>query len=131
MRPGSLASLLALAALFSGSLLAQAGGTEGEVKKIDKAQAKITLKHGEIRNLDMPGMTMVFVVKDKAILDKLKAGGRSDGMRFLYPYAGTVFPRGLGAPLMMWDGAPGQAVRRSPSAPVSAPPRRARHGGRW
>ncbi len=39
--------------------------SEGEVSKIDKAQSKITLKHGEIKNLDMPGMTMVFQVKDK------------------------------------------------------------------
>ena len=50
--------------------------TEGEVRKIDKETKKITLKHGEIKNLDMPGMTMVFVVKDKAMLDKLKAGDK-------------------------------------------------------
>ena len=50
--------------------------TEGEVKKIDKDTRKITIKHGEIKNLDMPGMTMVFVVKDKALLDKLKAGDK-------------------------------------------------------
>ena len=48
--------------------------TEGEVRKIDKEQGKITLKHGEIKNLDMPGMTMVFRVKDPAILDQVKDG---------------------------------------------------------
>ena len=37
---------------------------------------KVTLKHADIKNLDMPGMTMVFVVKDKAMLDKLKAGDK-------------------------------------------------------
>jgi len=52
---------------------------EGEVRKIDKDAAKITLKHGEIRSLDMPAMTMVFNVRDKAVLDKLKAG---DKVRF-------------------------------------------------
>ena len=50
--------------------------TDGEVRKIDLEAGKLTLKHGEIKNLDMPGMTMVFVVKDKAMLDKLKAGDK-------------------------------------------------------
>ena len=53
--------------------------TDGEIRKIDLDTARITLKHGEIKNLDMPPMTMVFVVKDKALLDKLKAG---DKVRF-------------------------------------------------
>ena len=48
--------------------------TEGEVRKVDKEQGKITLKHGAIKNLDMPGMTMVFRVKDPAILDQVKEG---------------------------------------------------------
>ena len=47
--------------------------------KIDEAQGKITLKHGEIRSLDMPPMTMVFQVKDVTLLDKVKAG---DKIRF-------------------------------------------------
>ena len=50
--------------------------TDGEVRKIDKEAGKVTLKHGEIKNLDMPGMTMVFVVKDKAMLDKLNTGDK-------------------------------------------------------
>ena len=49
---------------------------DGEVRKIDMEAGKVTLKHGDIKNLDMPGMTMVFVVKDKAMLDKLKAGDK-------------------------------------------------------
>jgi Cu(I)/Ag(I) efflux system periplasmic protein CusF len=47
---------------------------EGEVRKIDKEAKKVTLKHGPIKNLDMPGMTMVFQVRDPALLDKLVAG---------------------------------------------------------
>ena len=43
-------------------------------------------------------------------VQRLKAGGSSDGMRLLYPYDGTVFPRGLGAPLLMWEGGGMQAV---------------------
>ncbi len=50
--------------------------TDGEVRKIDKEAKKITIKHGEIKNLDMPGMTMVFQVKDAALLDGVKAGDR-------------------------------------------------------
>lgn len=50
--------------------------TDGEVRKIDREAGKITLKHGDIRNLDMPGMTMVFTVKDKLMLDALKAGDK-------------------------------------------------------
>jgi len=48
--------------------------TDGEVKKIDKDAGKITLKHGEIKQLDMPAMTMVFTAKDKALLDGVKVG---------------------------------------------------------
>lgn len=48
----------------------------GEVKKIDKEAQKITLKHGEIKNLDMPGMTMVFKVLEPSLLDKVKAGDK-------------------------------------------------------
>ena len=50
--------------------------TDAEVRKIDMEAGKLTLKHAQIKNLDMPGMTMVFVVKDKAMLDKLKAGDK-------------------------------------------------------
>jgi Cu/Ag efflux protein CusF len=53
--------------------------TNGEVRKVDMDTKKITLKHDEIKNLGMPGMTMVFHVKDPAMLDKVKAG---DKVRF-------------------------------------------------
>ncbi|MEO7885955.1 MAG: copper-binding protein [Polaromonas sp.] len=49
---------------------------DGEIRKVDKEAKKITIKHGEIKNLDMPGMTMVFQVKDAAMLDTVKAGDR-------------------------------------------------------
>ena len=50
--------------------------TDGEVRKIDKDAGKITIKHGEIKHMEMPGMTMVFVVKDKALLDKTAIGAK-------------------------------------------------------
>ncbi len=72
--------VFALSTLLSGVLLAQAPTTEGEVKKIDKAQGKITLQHGEIKNLDMPPMTMVFRVSDAKMLDSVAVG---DKVRFV------------------------------------------------
>lgn len=53
--------------------------TEGEVRNIDTEARKITLKHGEIKNLEMPGMTMVFQVNDTALLNVVKSG---DKVRF-------------------------------------------------
>ncbi|WP_370870660.1 copper-binding protein [Polaromonas sp.] len=55
---------------------ANSAKTDGEVRKIDKENQKITLKHGDIKNLDMPGMTMVFKVKDAAMLDKVQVGSK-------------------------------------------------------
>jgi len=48
--------------------------TKGQVQKIDAAQKKLTIKHGELKNLEMPAMTMVFVVADEAMLEKVKEG---------------------------------------------------------
>ncbi|VTY36566.1 Cation efflux system protein CusF [Xylophilus ampelinus] len=50
--------------------------TEGEVRKVDKDNKKLTIKHGPLKNLDMPGMTMVFGVKDDAMLDKVETGAK-------------------------------------------------------
>lgn len=53
--------------------------SDGVIRKIDKGSGKITIKHGEIKNLGMPPMTMVFRVKDPALLDQLREG---DAIRF-------------------------------------------------
>ena len=50
--------------------------TSAEVRKIDKEAGKITLKHEDIKNLDMPGMTMVFQVTNKTMLDKVQVGDK-------------------------------------------------------
>ena len=57
-------------------MAAAPGMTDGEVRKIDKDAGKITIKHGDIKHMDMPGMTMVFVAKDKALLDKTSVGAK-------------------------------------------------------
>ena len=48
----------------------------GEVRKIDKEARKITIKHGEIKELEMPPMTMVFTLKDPAFLDNFQVGDK-------------------------------------------------------
>jgi Cu(I)/Ag(I) efflux system periplasmic protein CusF len=49
---------------------------EGVVEMVDTKARNITLRHAEIRNVQMPAMTMVFGVKDAALLDKVKAGDK-------------------------------------------------------
>ncbi len=61
------------------SAVPAAGMSDGEVRKIDKEAGKLTLRHGPIRSLDMPGMTMVFRVTDPKMLDAVKEG---DKVRF-------------------------------------------------
>lgn len=72
----SLTCRRALAALALGATALWAQAAEGEIKKIDKAQAKVTLKHGEIKNLDMPPMTMAFKAKPAQLLEGLNEGDR-------------------------------------------------------
>lgn len=86
----ALAAVLALAALPPAALAndahrapARAGGeakaaafTEGEVRKVDLEQGKVTLKHGPIDNLGMTPMTMVFRVADASALPRLKVGDK-------------------------------------------------------
>ena len=50
--------------------------TAGEITRIDARTGKLTIRHEEIKNLDMPPMTMVFVVKDPNQLKGLKVGDR-------------------------------------------------------
>lgn len=67
---------ISAAALGLAALAAQAQAYDGEVVKIDKAQNKVTLKHGELKGLDMPPMTMVFRAGNPALLDRLAVGDR-------------------------------------------------------
>lgn len=61
------------------AMSSQAGSAEGEVRKIDREQGKITVKHGPISGMDMPGMTMIFRVQEPSLLDKASVG---DKVRF-------------------------------------------------
>jgi Cu/Ag efflux protein CusF len=72
-----LAGLASFAAFAAAAQVRAADATSsGEVTKIDKGGGKVTLKHGEIKNLDMPPMTMVFRVRDAKMLDSVAVGDR-------------------------------------------------------
>lgn len=63
----------------SATAAAPAALSDGEVRRIDRDAGKLTIRHGPLANLDMPPMTMVFQVKDRAMLDAVKVG---DKIRF-------------------------------------------------
>ena len=50
--------------------------SDGEVKKVDKETGRLTIKHGPLENLGMPGMTMVFGVTNASALGAVKAGDK-------------------------------------------------------
>ncbi|MFT3778928.1 MAG: copper-binding protein [Ottowia sp.] len=62
-----------------------AAWVQGEVRRIDAANARVTLRHGDIPNLNMPPMTMAFSLRDPALLQGLKVG---DKVRFTAVDAG-------------------------------------------
>ena len=55
---------------------AQVEMADGEIRKINKNTGKITVKHGKIKSVEMPPMTMVFGVADKAMLEGLSEGDK-------------------------------------------------------
>jgi Cu(I)/Ag(I) efflux system periplasmic protein CusF len=78
------------AAILVPAVHAQSSGpmAVGEVRKVDKDAKKITIKHGPLQKLEMPAMTMVFQVKDPAMLNQVKAG---DKIRFDAEKVGGAF----------------------------------------
>jgi Cu(I)/Ag(I) efflux system protein CusF len=83
---GALLAMIATLALPASAQQGKAELTQGEIQKVDRGARKLTIKHGEIKNVGMPPMTMVFQVKDVAMLDKLKAG---DPIRFAAEQSAT------------------------------------------
>ena len=61
---------------------------DGEVRRIDREQGRVTLRHGDIRSLDMPPMTMVFHLPDARLIDSLTPG---DSVRFRVIAEGTRY----------------------------------------
>lgn len=62
--------------------------SEGEIRKIDKEAGKLTIRHGELKNLAMPPMTMVFRAQEPAMLDAVQVG---DKVQFVADRIGGQF----------------------------------------
>jgi Cu/Ag efflux protein CusF len=74
----SLALVAGIAVSATAALAEEVVWTKGEVVKVDLAQSKVTVKHEEIKNLDMPGMTMVFFAPEKSVIEGLKEGDKKE-----------------------------------------------------
>ena len=70
MKAGS-GFLLGLMALLSPTL-ANAEWVQGEIRRLDRENARLTIRHNEIKSMDMPPMTMVFYVKDVSLLNGIQ-----------------------------------------------------------
>jgi Cu(I)/Ag(I) efflux system protein CusF len=79
---------LLTATLIAFSTLALGQSADGEIRRVDKDAKKITIKHGPLEKLDMPAMTMVFQVRDPALLEQVKAG---DKVRFEAEKIGAAY----------------------------------------
>lgn len=75
--------------IMSGVAFGQAiDRVDGEVRRVNVAEGKITLRHGPLPNLDMPAMTMVFTARDPLILKDLNVG---DKVKFATENSNGVF----------------------------------------
>jgi Cu/Ag efflux protein CusF len=77
-KTATIGAAIALAAtLMLPAALAQSATINGEVRKIDESAGKITLRHGPAKSLGMDEpMTMVYRVKDPAMLRQVKVGDK-------------------------------------------------------
>ena len=66
----------------------QAPLSDGEITRWDPRTLRVTLRHGEIRNLEMPPMTMVFRVQDPGVVGSLQPG---DKVRFRAEQVGGAY----------------------------------------
>ena len=84
---------------------------DAEVRRVDTRANTVTLRHGDIKNLDMPPMTMVFQVKDPAWLQRIKAG---DKVRFTADKVGGNYT------VMSIEPAEAAAAAPAPAPPVAS-----------
>ena len=73
-----ISTVIISASVFSVTSFAQTGMAQGQVTRIDQSTGKVTIRHGEIKSIDMPPMTMVFTATPKSILEGLKVGDKID-----------------------------------------------------
>lgn len=74
MKKTSMFAAVAALALGLATPVFAAEYTKGEITKVDAKAKKLTIKHGELKSLEMPAMTMVFAVADDAMIEKAKVG---------------------------------------------------------
>lgn len=70
--------LVAMVVLIPFALAAETHKGKGTVKAVDAAKGTVNLVHDPIKSMNWPAMTMMFKVKDKAMLDKVKPGDKVD-----------------------------------------------------
>lgn len=71
----AVAAALTVTSLYSVAAIAQEATASGEVRRVDVAEGKITIKHGQIPDLDLTAMTLVYRV-DPALLADIKPGDK-------------------------------------------------------
>lgn len=74
-----LAALAATAVYSAPALAQQEASASGEVRRVNPAEGKVTITHGAISGLDLPAMSLVYLVTDpvvKASLSELKPGDK-------------------------------------------------------
>jgi len=71
---------------FSSSVLAE--WATGEIRRLDPENKRLTIKHGDIKSIDMPPMTMVFYVKEPSLLGGLQV---QDAVEFQATAEGTKY----------------------------------------
>ena len=67
---------------------AMAEWANGEIRRIDPENKRLTIKHGDIKSIDMPPMTMVFYVKEPSLLGGLQV---QDAVEFQATAEGTKY----------------------------------------
>ncbi len=81
----------------------QNGATGGQTAQIADDIGELT-SGGGVGGVGGEGLgSAVSDAAASAALDAPTSDGTAEGLRLLYPYEGTVWPRGLPAPLLMWQ----------------------------
>ncbi|WZB62538.1 copper-binding protein [Achromobacter xylosoxidans] len=73
--PMAIATAMAVVSLATPLAFAQQADASGEVRRVDPAAGKVTIKHDAIKALDLPAMTLVYEA-DPSLLAKIKAGDK-------------------------------------------------------
>jgi Cu/Ag efflux protein CusF len=60
----------------------------GEIRRLDPENKRLTIKHGDIKSIDMPPMTMVFYVKESSLLEGFQV---QDTVEFQTTAEGTKY----------------------------------------